>query len=133
MAFKSTISVDGGDELNLLHCDYALRRDTDASGRPSSVLYGGTIQCEIEATEESGGILEWMCDPHKTKAGKISFYKRSDAAVLKTLEFEEAYVIQFSESIDTVGNNPMTTHFVISAKKIKLGKAEHENPWPANT
>ena len=132
MAFKSTISIDGGDELNLLHCDYSLRRDTDATGRPSSILYGGTIQCEVEATEDNG-LLEWMCDPHKTKGGKITFYKRGDSAALKTLEFEEAYVVQFSESIDTVGSNPMSTHFVISAKKIKMGSAEHENPWPANT
>ena len=132
MAFKSTLSIDGGDELNLLHCSYSLRRDTDASGRPSSILYGGTIQCEVEATEDNG-ILEWMCDPHKTKKGKITFYKRSDNAALKSLEFEEAYIVQFSESIDTVGSNPMTTHFVISAKKIKMGNAEHENPWPANT
>ena len=132
MSFKSTISIDGGDELNLLHCDYALRRDTDATGRPSSILYGGTIQCEVEATEDNG-LLEWMCDPHKTKGGKITFYKRGDNASLKTLEFEEAYVVQFSESIDTVGSNPMSTHFVISAKKIKMGSAEHENPWPANT
>ena len=132
MAFKSTLSIDGGDETNLLHCSYSLRRDTDASGRPSSVLYGGTIQCEIEATEDNS-ILEWMTDPHKVKNGKVTFYKRSDSAALKTLEFEEAYIVQFSESIDTVGTNPMSTHFVISAKKIKMGSAEHENPWPANT
>jgi hypothetical protein len=131
MAFKSTISIDGGDELNLLHCDYSLRRDTDATGRPSSILYGGTIQCESKLPKTT--VCSSGCAIRTKPKRQDHFYKRGDAASLKTLEFEEAYVIQFSESIDTVGSNPMSTHFVISAKKIKMGNAEHENPWPANT
>jgi hypothetical protein len=130
MAFKATVSIDGAlTDVNLLHCSYSMRRDVDATGRPSGRLYGGTIQMEIESTDNTS-ILEWMVDPYTRKAGTIKFYKDNENAKMKELKFEDGYVIQFAESIDTIGSNPMTVNFTVSAKKISMENAEHVNEWP---
>lgn len=129
MSFKATLSIDGGTAINLLHCSYALRRDTDPTGRPSSGLYGGTVQFELESTDDTS-IVEWMSDPYKMKGGTVTFNKRDEDAKMKELKFEDAYVIQYAESFDSTGENPMTISFVVSSKKLTVGNATHENEWP---
>jgi hypothetical protein len=132
MAFKATLSVDGGDEIRLLHVSYALNRSVDATGRPSSEVRGGTITLEIESTDDTS-ILEWMMGSWTQKSGVIKFFKKAEEAKMKELKFENAYCIQYAESIDAVGDNPMTINFTISAEKISVGGASFKNPWPKNS
>jgi hypothetical protein len=49
---------------------------------------------------------------------------------MKELSFTEGYIIQYNEGISITGNNPMTLSFVISARTLKIGNAQHENDWP---
>ncbi len=129
MSFNATVSIDGGAEVRVLHASYALNRDVDSTGRPSSLIRGGTVQIEIESTEDSS-LFAWMIDQYSTKNGKITFNKRDSKTKMKELTWENGYIVTFSESIDSVGENPMTIHFVVSAQKITVGDATHENPWP---
>ena len=46
------------------------------------------------------------------------------------MKFDTAYVVQLSENFDSVGGNPMTMTFTLSAKKLTLGSETHENEWP---
>lgn len=129
MSFNAHVSIDGGPEVRVLHCSYALNRDVDSTGRPSSMIRGGTIQIQVESTEDTS-LFAWMVDQYTTKNGKVTFLKRDSKTKMKELSWENGYIVQFSESIDSVGENPMTIHFVISAQKIIVGDATHENPWP---
>ena len=129
MSFKATVAIDGGAEIRLLHASYSLRRDVDATGRPSTGLYGGTIQLEIESTDDTS-IYEWICDQVQRKNGTVKFYKRDSDSKMKELKFEEAYIVNYSESFDSIGENPMGLSFVLSAKKLTLGGGTHENEWP---
>lgn len=129
MSFNATVSIDGGAEVRVLHASYALNRDVDSTGRPSSLIRGGTVQIEIESTEDTS-LFAWMIDQYSTKNGKITFNKRDSKTKMKELTWENGYIVTFSESIDSVGENPMTIHFVVSAQKITVGDATHENPWP---
>ncbi len=128
MSFKARLDVEGQD-LRVLHCNYSLQRDTDFTGRPSSDVRGGTIHFEVESTDSSM-FFEWMTDPYAMKSGKFTFYKRDEESKMKELEFEDAYLVSYSESVDAIGDNPMVESLVVSAKKIKLGGGEHENDWP---
>ncbi|MDO7743935.1 MAG: hypothetical protein MUP99_09180 [Pedobacter sp.] len=49
---------------------------------------------------------------------------------MKELSFEDGYIIQYNEGIAVNDNTPMTLSFVISARKLKVGNAEHTNDWP---
>lgn len=130
MSFKADLEFSG-KTYEVLHCSYAFRRDVDAKGRPSSGVYGGTIQLEVASTEDTKIIEAMLNSKHKPTAGSVKFYKREeDGAVMKKLEFKDAYVIQYSESLDSVGSNPMTINFVLSAREVKIGTADHNNEWP---
>lgn len=130
MSFKAQLTL-GGKKFDVLHCSYSLRRDVDAKGRPSSSVYGGTVQFEVESTEDTSVLESMINNMHKAQKGSVLFFKREEAgAKMKELEFEDAYVIQYSEALDSVGAHAMTINFVLSARKLKVGNATHENDWP---
>lgn len=130
MSFKAQLTL-GGKNFDVLHCSYTLRRDVDPKGRPSSNVYGGTVQFEIESTEDTSVLESMINNTHKAQKGYVVFFKREESgAKMKQLDFEDAYVIQYSEALDSVGKNPMTINFVISARQLKVGNATHVNDWP---
>lgn len=128
MAFKAILNLDG-KEYRLLHCNYELQRDVDPTGRPSSHVKGGTIHFELESTDDTS-LWEWMINQWSHKSGSIVFYKREEESTMKELSFETAYIINYAESFDSVGGNPMIESFTISAHKLTLGSETHENEWP---
>lgn len=128
MAFRADLSMNG-KTYRLLHCSYALNRDIDPTGRPSSEVKGGTISFEIESTDDTS-IWDLMIAQFKSVNGSITFKKRDEDAKMKELKFDTAYVVQLSENFDSVGGNPMTMSFTLSAKKLTLGSETHENEWP---
>ena len=128
MSFKAEFEV-GGKKYRVLHCSYSMQQDTDATGRPSSGVKAGTVQLEVESTGDSA-LSEWAFDPYKHQDGKVTFYKRDSEQKMKELSWKEGYVVNYSESFTNVGDNPMTEHFTVSAKDLKVGNAEHKNEWP---
>ncbi|PTS94628.1 type VI secretion system needle protein Hcp [Pedobacter sp. HMWF019] len=129
MAFKTRVTL-GSKEYDVLQCSYSLNRDVDAKGRPSSGVYGGTIHLEVESTEDTSVIESMVNNQYKAFAGTIVFKKGEEDAKMKELHFEDAYIIQYNEGIAVNDNTPMTLSFVISARKLKIGNAEHTNDWP---
>ncbi|CAM3939521.1 MULTISPECIES: type VI secretion system tube protein TssD [Flavobacterium] len=127
MSFKSKLKV-GGKELNILSASYDLFQEVDASGRPSSVTRGGTINLVVEATGDSF-FFEWMTNNFERKDGTIQYVKRDTDAKLKELNFKEGYLIKYKETFDATGNNPLVETFTISAKEISMGGGEHINEW----
>jgi len=127
MAFNALCKI-GGKEFDVISCDYAFRRDVDTKGRPTSGLYGGTINVEVESTEDTS-IIESMVNQYKPVDGTITFKKSDEDAKMKELSWEKGYVIAYSESFAD-GPDPMLIRFTVSAQKIKLGNAEHQNDWP---
>jgi hypothetical protein len=128
MAFRADLNIDG-KEYRLLHCSYALQRSVDATGRPSSEVKGGVIHFEIESTEDTS-LWDLMIAQFKSLDGSIVFKKRDEDAKMKELKFETAYVVDLSENFDSVGDNPMSLSFTLSAQKLTLGSETHENEWP---
>ena len=43
--------------------------------------------------------------------------------------FKEGYLVNFSESFNSVGNEPLSVTFTISAKEITMGSGTHVNEW----
>src|SRR5215212_3892806 len=126
MAFNAKLKIGSKDNIDVIKCDYALHRDVDTKGRPSSGVYGGTINLTVESTDDTS-IVESMVNQYKPIDGSITFKKSDEDAKMKELTFEKGYVIAFQESIDIKGSKPMQIDFTISAQKIKIGNAEHKN------
>ncbi len=132
MAFKARLNF-AGKEYDVLACNYTLNRDVDPKGRPSSGVYGGTIDVEIESTEDTSIIEAMVNSQFKPVAGSVLIKKSEEDAKMKELNFEDAYIVKYSEGINIVGNDPMKYRFTISARKLKLGNAEHVNDWPGKS
>ncbi|HPH82762.1 MAG TPA: type VI secretion system tube protein TssD [Flavobacteriales bacterium] len=130
MSFKAKLKF-GSKEYDVLSCSYSFSRDVDHKGRPSSTVYGGTLSVSIESTEDTTVIESMVNSKHKPVSGSVTFFKREeDGAKMKELTFTDGYVIAFSESIDAIGGQPMSIHFTVSARELKIGNADHVNEWP---
>ncbi|GGB00764.1 type VI secretion system tube protein TssD [Puia dinghuensis] len=127
MSFKAKLSV-GGKEVNVLNCNYALKQETDATGRPSSITRGGKINLTVESTGDTT-FFEWMTNNFERKDGTITFVKRDSDATMKQLKFTEAYLVDYRENFDATGENPVTESFTLSAREISAGSGKHSNEW----
>src|SRR5436190_11276870 len=101
MSFKAKLSL-GGKDYDVLHSSYSFRRDVDSKGRPSSGIYGGTVEIQIESTDDTSILEAMVNNQYKAQQGTITFQKRDEDAKMKELTFEDGYVVNFSESLDVV-------------------------------
>jgi len=128
MAFRAKLSFEGQD-YDVLDCNYSFRRDVDLKGRPSSNVYGGTINLVVESTEDTK-IVAQMVNQFKPNSGTVTFNKGDEEAKMKELSWSNGYVINYNEALDVVGPEPMKITFVISAQTIKVEGVEIEQSWP---
>ncbi len=128
MAFKTILKVDGVPEKKVLSCSYSLHQHIDQTGKPTSEVYGGRISISVASSSDST-LFAWALDSFGRKSGTITFYKANQDATLKELKFTDAYVVEFSESMDADSTTPMVEHLVISAKEIDLGGNSLKNHW----
>ncbi|MET4084068.1 hypothetical protein ABIB40_004042 [Pedobacter sp. UYP30] len=129
MAFKARLTLMG-KEHDVLNCSYSLNRDVDSKGRPSSGVYGGTIDVEIESTEDTSVVEAMVNNQFKPLSGSLLIKKSEEDAKMKEVSFEDGYIVKYSEGLNILGDTPMSLKFVISARKLKVGSAEHVNDWP---
>lgn len=128
MSFKAEFEVNS-KKYRVLNASYTMSQDTDKTGRPSSQVRAGTIQLEVESTGDSA-LTEWAFDAFKEQDGKVTFFKRDSDQKMKELTFKNGYIVNYSEAFTNQGENPMTEHFTITSKDIKIGNAEYKNEWP---
>ena len=128
MAFRTKLEFEG-TEYDVLQCDYSFQRDVDMKGRPSSNVYGGVINLEVESTEDTL-IVAQMVNQFKPNKGTVTFYKGDEESKMKELKWENGYVISYTEALDIVGREPMKINFTISAEKISLDGILVDHKWP---
>src|SRR3954464_3884722 len=117
MAFKARLKMGGMDNVEVITCNYALHRDVNEKGRPSSHVYGGTVDIVINSTDDTSIIEAMVNNQHKPIDGTVTFFKDDEDAKMKELSWEKGYVVRFSENFDTVGAKAMLINFTVSAEK----------------
>ena len=128
MSFIAKLKIDE-DNMNVLRCGFRFTQNTDTNGRPTSIAHGGIIDLLVES---NGGtnLFDWMINATQTKSGAITFYRRDTQSKLKTLEFTDAYCVDYYETFDHQGDHPMQIQLAISARELKLNDSEFKNNWP---
>lgn len=129
MAFKASLNM-GGKQYDVLNCNFSLNRDVDPKGRPASGVYGGTIDVQVESTEDTSVVESMVNNQYKPMSGSVLFKKSEEDSKMKELQFTDGYIIKYAEGMNATGADPMTYTFTISARQLKLGSAEHTNDWP---
>ena len=127
MAYKAVLEVDG-KKFKVRHCNYSLHQNLDENGRPTSNVMGGTVDIEVESSDDDT-LINWMIDPVGKKSGSVMFSKTDEEGEMKKIEFEDAFLTSYSESMDTLSNAPMVENLIISAKKLTSNGVAHENVW----
>jgi len=128
MSFIAKLHLEG-EEMNVMHCGFRFSQITDATGKPTAIPQGGSINLLVESTG-STDLFDWMINPTQTKNGDITFYRRDTMSKLKTLEFTDAHCVEYYETFDHVGENPLRIQLTLSAREIKLNDSEFKNNWP---
>jgi hypothetical protein len=129
MAFKATLTFSG-KQYDVLQCSYSFYRDVDPKGRPTSGVYGGKIDVEVESNQDTSVIEAMVNNQFKAVSGSLTIKKQDEDAKMKEISFNDAYIVNFSEGMNAYSDSPMVTNFQISARQIKIGNADHENDWP---
>ena len=129
MSFIAKLKLEG-EEMNVLHCSFRFTQMTDATGKPTAIPQGGSINLVVE-TDGSTDLFDWMISPTQTKKGTITFYRRDNMSKLKTLDFEDALCVDYYEVFDHIGDNPMQIQLTLSAREVKMNDSEFKNNWPA--
>ncbi|MBW6500066.1 MAG: hypothetical protein K0B05_01625 [Bacteroidales bacterium] len=130
MAFSARLDMDPLKDVRVVDFSYSLSRDYDPTGRPSGGVRGGVIQITVESSSKNE-LFSWMVSPYKTKTGTIKIAdEKSEGASMKEIKFEDAYIVEYSESFHWQGGDNMMESFTITAMRIDIGGAEHVNEWP---
>lgn len=128
MSFIAKLHLEG-EEIDVFHCGFRFTQMTDATGKPTAIPQGGTINLVVEATA-STDLFDWMISPTQTKNGDVTFYRRDNNSKLQTLEFTDALCVDYFEHFDHVGDNPLQIELTISARELKLNDSDFKNNWP---
>ncbi|MEM8969913.1 MAG: type VI secretion system tube protein TssD [Bacteroidota bacterium] len=135
MAVRARLDLDKLSDVRVIDFSYSFNRDIDASGRPSGIVRGGTLQMTIESTK-SAFLPTWMTLAQgKTKEGQIEIMDDTDdEKPIKTIKFKDAYIVEYGENFSWQGGENMMETFVISCREITIegdgGPAVYENEWP---
>lgn len=128
MSFVAKLKIEG-EEMNVLNCGFRFTQITDASGKPTSIPQGGTVNLVIESDADTN-LFDWMISPTQTKSGTVTFFRRDNMSKLKVLEFADAHCVDYYETFDHQGDHPMQIQLILSARDIKLNDSEFKNNWP---
>ena len=66
----------------------------------------------------------------KAIEGKIIFKKSEEDSKMKEVEFKNAYIVYYKETLNVNGDVPMTINFTVSAEEMTIGNAAIDNRWP---
>ena len=115
---------------------YNFNQAIDKEGQMAGVPRGGKITVRVKALNDSGKqnqLLQWMLDPIKKQDGTITFLKSTDGSTLKTIKFEHAYCVSYTEFWeDQTGEGNTLAHYeeiVISCRRITNAQAKFQNLW----
>ena len=131
MSFSAVFSAAGSGDCEVVTTSFSFTQSIDDKGRPSSKVHGGVIRVTIVA-DENTSLVSWMLDPYKKESGSITYKRIDQDSMMKDVQFEEAYCVEYTEDFDARGgakDASMTLSLTISANKITVGGATLDNKW----
>ena len=128
-SFRASFEFSG-KEYDVLFSNFEFSRNTDSKGKPSSNVLGGRVRLIIESTEDTAVVESMLNGQFKPVEGKIVFKKTDEDAKMKEVEFKNAYVVNYKETLDVTNDVPMRIDVTFSAEEISVGDAILDNRWP---
>jgi|GEM_PF-839295 len=128
MSFLARLTFDGSNYYTVLNADYQITQSIGRSNLPNRNPEIGLIHLVLESTN-SDELVVWAMAPNVTKNGSLTFFNRDFSDSLKTLEFYNAFCINYKEIFNADGSQPMKTELTISSHRITIQGAELQQDW----
>ena len=124
MAFDAKLSFTDSSgktqtSIKVLECDFGFTQNIDhLTGQPNAQVQINNINVVVESSRDTQ-LADWMVNHLANKKGKIEFTIQNN--VKKTIEFEDAFCIQYHESFSHLGSeSPMHISISFSTRAITL-------------
>lgn len=112
--------------IRVIESEFEFSQDVDkTTGQICGRMKGGKIHILLD-TENDGELLHWMFH-NVVKNGKIIFIGLPEGKSIKTIEFENAYLIYYKEVFKEVTS--VSIKITISSQKITIAGEQMENSW----
>ncbi len=132
MAHTGKFELDG-KKADLIGLSYQFERGTNDKGKPSTLVR----RCDITVTIASDDALknaaiEWLAEGNGSKKGKKGsiIIHDEEEKEFKKIEFENGFLVNYSENFSYGGGNNVQETFTISAEKVTIGAAKFDFKWP---
>ena len=116
-----------GKKRNCLSYSFDLQQSTDAySGKPASEVHPLSLHVSFKSQQEAFP-FDLMVHPTMKAEGTLEIMDSEDInKPLRTLKFEESYVVQYSESGSNADRSDSIISITISCRKVELGGEKHD-------
>lgn len=128
------LNVDGfTKEREVMMVTYTFNQATDKEGQMTGIPRGGKITIRVKALNDGNPeLMNWMVQQALPKNGSIDFLKTTDNTKMKSIEFTDAYCVDYREYWEDKvgdGSNAHYEEIVISCREIKNGNVVYTNEW----
>lgn len=132
---KSEFKVDGV-ESEVIFVSYSFDQNVDNIGQPAGEVRGGQIAVTVRSTGNAY-LAEWMFNSDMKKSGEIVYTDR-EGQTLKTLRFEDAYCVGYTEDYEAFNGDKINglsqkegakESLLLSCRTIDIEGNLHENTW----
>lgn len=120
--------IDGYKEREVQMVTYEFTQQTDIEGQIAGIPRGGKIVIKVKAMNDGNPeLLDWMIQRNLAKKGSIEFSETKSGNLMKKIEFDGAYCVDFDETWEE-GLGHLET-IVITCQNITFGSVKFENAW----
>ena len=130
-SFDVKMEVDG-KTYHVVNMNYAVNRDYDYAGRPSSILKNSFLDLDLEVPDGDAMFFKWLCQNEK-KDGIIRFNKIDQESKHIEFKYEQAFCLVYKQ-LYASGPKSLIVAIRLSAQKLTLtsGGEEHMHEFFAN-
>jgi hypothetical protein len=129
--------ADDITEREVIKVDYTFTQPTDLVGEVAGSWRGGKINITVIGRNDGNtDLIKWMNDKRKGKTGKIEFTRTTDGVLSKTINFEDAYCVDYTESWEEgkktnnlLGEPTHTEKISLTCRKVDIEGVVFNFPW----
>lgn len=134
MALQGNLEI-GGQNYEVVECEYDFRQSVDDTGKPVSRPQGGQITFVMPSTSDDDLFFyKWMFNKTEVNSGRFQFvvYSANNKRSYKTVAFTNAFCIALKDYFNDNDSKLMYTTVTLSAETIRIGsldRALFTNEW----
>jgi hypothetical protein len=127
MSLTARLFIEGNNKgIKILTCNFSFSQDVDTQGKVNSRVRAGLIYITIPGLDDTE-IIQWMLARDDRKDGKLYFSGFVDTGQHRTVEFKDAYLVNYQESYSEASD--IVIHLTLSPRVINIKGVTHESNW----